>query len=116
MAIARRNTKGRFTRARSYSPRRKGSIRRRGKMTIPIVGLGGLAIGIASTIPHLHKNAWHMALYRWIPYNTETGKWFTGGLPKGLYPALAGYAVHLIANKLGFNRMLSRARIPLIRI
>lgn len=42
--------------------------------------------------------------------------WSTWRLGYGLYPLLAGFAVHKLAGMLGINRMLSRARIPFVRI
>jgi len=106
---------GKFAKAkRRYFVRRR--VHHKAKFTLPIVALGGLAVGIADTIPHIKPGQYNMALYRWIPYDTSTGKFTTVGLKKGLYPALGGFAVHYLANFLGINRMLSRAHVPVIRI
>lgn len=47
-------------------------------------------------------------------YNVKA--WSSWRLQYGLYPVLAGFAVHWGANKLGINRMIGRMGIPYVRI
>jgi hypothetical protein len=43
-------------------------------------------------------------------------RWYPADMAVGLGPLLVGFAVHYGASKLGINRMLGRARIPLVRV
>jgi len=52
----------------------------------------------------------------WTGYNPTTGVWDPSTLQRGLLPALVGLIVHLAASKIGANRALGRARVPLVRI
>lgn len=49
-------------------------------------------------------------------FNTDDSKFYPEWLKAGLYPMLVGFGVHWIAGRIGINRALSSARIPLIRI
>lgn len=51
-----------------------------------------------------------------VPIDPFSGKFDTCDLKWGLIPMGVGIGVHMIANKLGLNRMLGRAGIPFIRI
>jgi hypothetical protein len=51
-----------------------------------------------------------------IPIDMYTRKFYTGDLVYGLWPVMGGAAIHMIANKMGINRALKNAGIPLIRI
>ena len=46
----------------------------------------------------------------------NTGAFTSQRLGRGLYQVLLGFAAHWGANKIGLNRMLSRMKVPLIRI
>jgi len=49
-----------------------------------------------------------------IPYNPRSKKLTMENLGQGLFPILAGFAVHrFVGGSLGVNRMLGRAGIPL---
>lgn len=54
---------------------------------------------------------------RFIPYDFKDKKFTTANLDKGLYPLLGGIALHkIVGQKLGVNRMLAQAGIPVIRL
>jgi hypothetical protein len=44
------------------------------------------------------------------------GKFNLGNLRSGLLPVASGFLVHMFAGKLGINRAIARAGIPLIRL
>ena len=52
----------------------------------------------------------------WTGYNPTTGVWDPSTLQRGLLPALVGLIVHLGASKIGANKALGRAHVPLVRI
>lgn len=49
-------------------------------------------------------------------FTPSTGQWNPANLKNGLLPVTAGFAAHMIASRLGINRALARAGIPIIRI
>lgn len=50
-------------------------------------------------------------------YNDETHKWSMTGLKDGAFPIIAGIAAHkIIGQWLGVNRMLARAKVPIVRV
>lgn len=86
-------------------------------MTIPLAIVAGFAVPVAGVF-----QLGGMTLQDKV---TTVGRWMTGfdragfhpdALKNGLYPVLGGFAVHWFANKIGINRAMARARIPLIRI
>jgi len=94
-------------------------------MTIPIAPVAGLVAGLAappevSFIDHLQKGEIRPALGRltanYTGYNIDTGTWDYNELKNGLLPLFVGMIVHMAASRLGVNRMLGRARVPLIRV
>ena len=49
-------------------------------------------------------------------YDWTTGKFNFELLKFGTMPVLAGFAVHMLASKMGINRLLGSAGIPIIRL
>lgn len=49
-------------------------------------------------------------------YHWGAGKWGWTWAKRGMLPIALGLVGHQVASKLGFNRMLARAGIPLIRL
>ncbi len=103
------------------------------KMTIPLAIVAGAVPGVMDVVRNGGANGWGTdgadsgvttllgdffgiqtpaaaAAY------TDGKSWSTWRLKYGLYPLLAGFALHYGANKLGINRMLARNKVPLIRI
>ncbi len=101
---------------RRYFPRR--SFRRAKKMTIPMAVVGGFvptALGVWSR----RSDATEIGNFLqrgWTGIEPGTGKFNMANLRLGAFPVLAGFLVHMIAGKLGVNRAIARAGIPLIRI
>ena len=120
--------------ARRWYPR---SFRRGGKrkFTIPLAIVAGLAPGVIDVVQngmsngvvYSSKNSPNNAMAVFLRDFTgiqtgetqqayNTGSWNAWALKYGLYPALGGFAAHFIAQKVGLNRMLANAGVPLIRI
>ena len=74
------------------------------------------AQAIASGQTQYTKNLGDQLLNGWLFMDSSKG--YTFDLSKGLYTKmmLGGLAVHWLAGKLGLNRALGRAKIPLIRV
>lgn len=119
---------------RGKSSRRKsrGGVRsmsrKKNKFTVPLAVVAGMIPlahwGItdykAEGFRGLLKTAetiipWNFSRTNRNPDGSEAG-FYTYKLRYGLYPILAGFAVHKIASAIGVNRMLQRAGIPFIRI
>lgn len=89
-------------------------------MTIPIAPVAGLAAGLSFPAEALMRGDWLSAAYRvcssYTGYDPQAQTWSMDNLKRGLMPLMIGFAIHWIAGKIGVNRMLGRAKIPLIRI
>lgn len=97
----------------------RGSRRKNG-FTLPLAMVAGF-------IPIITK-AWDLwkgggignlkyLVKRLVPYDMDAKRVSFNNLGEGLYPILGGYLVHwLIGGKLGINRMISRAKIPWLRL
>lgn len=96
--------------------------RRHGRtFELPLAIVGGFIPFIGHTYRNFKNNgAEHALTYfakPFIPYDPMTGKFAADKLSFGLYPVIAGLLIHwLVGGKLGVNRALGRARIPIIRI
>lgn len=102
-------------RRRSYSFSRP---RRRPRMTLPMAVVAGF-VPTAVGVWNRRSSGTEISNYLqrgWTGIEPGTGTFNFANLRKGAFPAVAGYFVHMIASKLGVNRALGRARIPLIRI
>lgn len=111
--------KRRFGRARRYYHRAKG---RAAKMTIPLAPAAGLvampAVGqvITDIMTGQYQNiAPHLGQIAGIPVGSG-GKFDRNVLQAQWTPFAAGMLVHIAASKLGVNRMLGRAKIPIVRV
>lgn len=49
-------------------------------------------------------------------FDMYSNRFYFQFLNRGLFPVLGGMALHFLANRLGVNRMIARAGIPLVRI
>ena len=100
--------------------KRKGHSKRAG-MTIPLAVIGGL-IPMATDVLSAYKAAGaegalgHVSLCT-TGYDPSDGQWKPAFAMQKLYgPLFLGSMVHKLASKLGVNRMIASAGIPLIRI
>lgn len=101
-------------RRRYFSPR----FHRKAKMTIPVAVVSGF-IPTAVGIWNRRSSGQAVADYLQAGFTgitPSTGQFSLGNLRVGLVPILAGFLVHMVAGKIGINRAIGRAGIPLIRI
>lgn len=99
---------------------KKKNNRRKKSFTIPIT--------VAAPLGYTAYNAYLYAknqsisdaadkVSKWYTgFSLETGKWSADNLYFGLFPLLVGMVAHKAANKLGVNRLLGAAGIPVIRV
>jgi len=133
----------RSTKARKNPVARRRRVWRRIKkraktLTIPIAPTLGLAAGISPTLfgfqgsqGPIRGAIWHfqntgpaaglkefvrIGSMTFTGYDPEGFEPFGKYLGKGLAPILIGFAVHWLASKLGVNRMLGAAKVPILRI
>jgi hypothetical protein len=86
----------------------------RGKTTLPlaiIVPVGMAAIDIGEKV--MAKN--YKGLNQYAGLN-ENGQFYVPSLLGAYAPFVSGFAIHWGASKIGINRALGRAKVPLIRI
>lgn len=91
------------------------------KFTIPISILGGMAVPVGTLVSHYNQyrdiNVTTREIGQFFTgYDYTTGKWNFASMRYGMLPIFAGVVAHKVANKLGVNRLLASAGIPLIRI
>lgn len=91
-------------------------------MTIPIAAVGGIAVGLARPAKTLIANpqnvelAMNQLIEGYTGFYVPDGSWDMNRLKFGLYPLLAGVAAHKIASIVGLNRILSKAKVPFLRV
>ena len=49
-------------------------------------------------------------------YESDTGKWSPRNMIPAYAPIFGGFLAHMVASKLGINRMIARSGIPFVRI
>lgn len=93
---------------------------RKTKFTVPLAVVAGFVplglsiynardTGVAGIMNTISK--------RMTGYDTTTAKWSFSDMKCGTISILGGFLVHsLVGNKLGINRMIARAGIPILRI
>jgi len=107
---------------RKTSSKKKGgrSMGGRRKFTIPI----GIMAPLIGTLVEPAKRAYYGDFegafddlsIKYTGYSPRSGQWNARGMQGGLLPLLIGFAIHWIAGKLGVNRALGRAGVPILRI
>lgn len=98
----------------------KAKRRRRAGLSLPLAILAGFApIGYSTWYGYkadgLRGAAGNLGMGM-TGYDFRDGKYKLNYHIQGLGPILLGAAVHKVANRLGVNRFLSRAGIPLLRV
>lgn len=100
--------------------RAKRHYRARGGVTVPLAVLAGfvpLGLNVYNGAKSGGINGAGFELVRGTTgFNWQAGRMEWPALMRGLGPILAGFLVHKVANRLGVNRALASARVPLIRI
>ena len=88
------------------------------KFTLPLAVVAGFTptvVGVWNRRNSVADMAGYLQI-GWTGISTDTGKFNFQNLRAGMIPALAGFAVHMIAGKIGLNRAIARAGIPILRI
>lgn len=99
-------------------PRRRS----RTKLSIPMAVVAGLAVPLVEVVSHIKYGPTGENGYMDVAQRIFTGSspaypgfnqfWFKWSY----YPMIAGFAAHWIASRVGLNRAIARAGLPLIRI
>jgi len=98
--------------------KRKGKYRRQRKTTLPLAIIGGM-LPVAAGVWARRSSGTEIANYLQAGFTgitPGTGTFNIANLRLGIFPIMTGFIVHAIAGRLGANRALGRARLPLIRI
>lgn len=95
--------------------------RRKAHMTIPLAVIGGFAPLVVNTVGGYRNGGMTEASRRVLKglsgYDYRNGQWSPSyAMAWGLGPIVGGMLVHKLAGRLGINRMLAQAGIPLVRI
>lgn len=100
-----------------------GNFKRKAKFTLPLAVVAGFVPITLKGVDLVKSGGFGNLKYltkRLIPWDSDAnggkGAFSAKYLGEGLFPILGGIAFHMIANKIGINRLLSRAGIPFIRI
>lgn len=91
----------------------------RKQMTIPIAVVAGFVPLAGELAGCVQRNDWRglqWTVASLSGYDINTKSWDIRWAIHGLSPIVAGFAVHKVANMIGINRALSRAKVPWIRI
>lgn len=101
--------------------RRKRSHRRKG-FTLPVAAIAGFAPLAGGLIeraswPNAGQEIAKQMSRTLVGYDYTTGQFNWRWLSYGTFPIIAGLAVHkFVGGRLGVNRMLASAGVPLIRL
>lgn len=89
-------------------------------MTLPVAVLAGFApLGVAALDGYKYSGfagVGKRVALGLTGFNTEDQKWYPQEMLKVTAPILAGILVHKLAGRLGINRALAQAGVPIIRI
>jgi len=97
------------------APRRRGGGK---KFTLPVAVIAGL-VPTVSGVYARRSSLTEMGRFvtqAWTGYDPGGSGWQASYLRWGAMPALLGFAAHGLASKLGINRAIARAGIPIFRI
>lgn len=102
---------------RRYFARRSAS-RSKPKMTLPLAVVAGF-VPTAVGIWNRRSSGTEVANFLQRGYTgiePGTGRFNFANLRLGAVPVIGGFIAHMVASKIGINRVIARSRIPLIRI
>lgn len=97
---------------------KKAGKGRRTKLTIPLAVIAGF-VPVGVGVWNRRSSGQAIADYLqqgFTGITPGTGSFSFSNLRMGLMPVVAGFAVHMIASRLGINRAIARAGVPFIRI
>lgn len=106
---------------RAVARRRYFPMRRMGhkkKFTLPIAIVAGFMPAVVG-VYNRRSSATEMGNFLQAGFTgitPGTGKFNFANLRTGAIPLVAGFVAHMIASKVGLNRVIARAGIPVIRI
>jgi len=105
------------TKRRSYFARRSSRPRSRAKFSIPISIVAGF-MPVAVGVWNRRNSGTEIGNYLQAGFTGigTDGKFNIANMRQGMMPVTAGFVAHMVASKLGINRAIARAGIPLIRI
>lgn len=121
MAVFATSKTGKKTRRLYNLTQRRGKGHsRRGSLTIPVAPVLGLAASLIEPLDHIAhadvKGGLQLATMAFTGFDFH-GTFDPWRMKQGVLPVAVGLAVHyIVGNKLGANRMLGRAKVPLLRI
>ena len=91
-----------------------------GGLTIPLTVVAGLAPGVSKLYGYYKdyniRTVLDQASIMYLGYDPNAGKFNIKWAMQGLGPILIGGFAHKLANKIGINRMLASAGIPVFRV
>lgn len=100
---------------RRYSFARRG-FRRARKMTLPVAVVAGFMPAVVG-VWNRRNSVTEIGNYLQSGFTgVSNGQFNFANLRQGLIPVAAGFIAHMVAGRLGINRAIAQARIPLIRI
>jgi hypothetical protein len=103
-----------------YRNRPKGKHSRRHGMTLPVAVIAGFVPLASNGLRDYQQGGLDLLgtglTWRLTGYNQMSQRFDFSGLSSGLLPILMGIGVHKLAGRLGINRALSSAGIPLLRV
>lgn len=113
--------------SRQSNPRKKvrrmarRKRRRRTSFTLPMAVIGGLIAGIARPVQRAMQGDLYGAMQNLVSnytgYHIGVNEWYPWDMKNGIIPLVIGALVHkFIGGTLGVNRMLGRAKIPILRL
>jgi len=101
---------------------RRARVHSKARFTLPMAIIAGFAPAAVGTIAGYKTYGINGALSElakmftgFDPYNPGLGFRFDS-MKRGLVPVMAGMLIHKLAARLGVNRMLSSAGVPIIRV
>jgi len=108
----------RRTRTVTRYVRRRGGGGKRG-FTLPIAVVAGFlpeVMGAVAQAPNGPRAVAEFVSESLTGWSINQNRWYPQFLRFGLVPILGGIGVHMLASKLGVNRMIARAGVPFVRI
>jgi hypothetical protein len=94
--------------------------RRRSQMSLPIAVVAGFVPLASNALRDYQQGGLDLLgtglTWRLTGYNQMSKRFDLSGLSSGLLPILLGIGVHKLAGRLGVNRAIANAGIPLLRL
>lgn len=117
-----RGKKGQFvkrTTKRRRAVAKKSRHRSGRRFTLPVAVLAGAAVGAGNVIgalPHGPQFTLNKLAVIYLGLDPGTGNFNWRWMWHGTLPLVFGVGVHMIASRLGVNRLLARSGIPILRL